>query len=86
MTGKTGMTGKTWMTRMTEKTRMTGKTRIRITVITECFVGQKNQVVKKLKKTKFFKGVRLLIFLTEKNAFLTRKCEVVKKFKKSKSF
>ena len=56
------MTGKTWMTRMTEKTRMTGKTRIRITVITECFVGQKSQVVKKLQKTKFFKGVSLLIF------------------------
>ena len=57
MTGKTGMTGKTWMTRMTEKTRMTGKTRIRITVITECFVGQKSQVVKKLKKRNFSRGL-----------------------------
>ena len=57
MTGKTGMTGKTWMTRMTEKTRMTGKTRIRITVITECFVGQKSQVVKKFKKRNFSRGL-----------------------------
>ena len=45
------------MTRMTEKTRMTGKTRIRITVITECFVGQKSQVVKKLKKRNFSRGL-----------------------------
>ena len=56
----------------------------RITVITECFVGQESQVVQKFKKSKFFKGVSLLIFWIEKNAFLTRKSEVVKKFTKSK--
>ena len=50
----------------------------RITVITECFVGQKSQVVKKFKKSKFLKGVSLLIFWIEKNAFLTKKSEVVK--------
>ena len=56
----------------------------RITVITECFVGQESQVVQKFKKLKFFKGVSLLIFWIEKNAFLTRKSEVVKKLTKSK--
>ena len=45
----------------------------RITVITECFVGQKSQVVKKFKKSKFFKGISLLIFWIEKNAFFTQK-------------
>ena len=45
----------------------------RITVITECFVGQKSQVVKNFKKSKFFKGISLLIFWIEKNAFFTQK-------------
>ena len=65
------MTGKTGMTGKTWMTRMTDKTRMTGKTRIRIF---------------FFKGVSLLIFWIEKNAFLTRKCEVVKKFKKSKSF